>query len=83
MTGRQLHLFRGRRQRGTIAAAPSEFASQPFLVDVIRRWIDPQWRFTHVPLGEIRDPMTAARLKRLGVVAGWPDLQIRRAWLAV
>jgi len=25
--------------------------------------------------GELRDPATAGRLKRLGVMAGWPDLQ--------
>jgi hypothetical protein len=36
---------------------------------------NPQWRFTHVPLGEYRDSVTAAWLQRLGVVAGWPDLQ--------
>ena len=41
----------------------------------IRRWIDPRWRFCHVPLGEVRDPATAGRLKRLGTQPGWPDLQ--------
>jgi hypothetical protein len=39
------------------------------------RVIHTAWRFTHVPLGEVRDPVTAGRLKRLGVMAGWPDLQ--------
>lgn len=72
---RQLHLFRGRRQHGITAPAPSEFASQCFLADIIRRWMNPQWRFTHVASGEKRDVVTAARLKRMGVVAGWPDLQ--------
>ena len=33
------------------------------------------WRFTHMPSGEYRDSITASRLQRLGVVAGWPDLQ--------
>jgi hypothetical protein len=28
-----------------------------------------------MPAGERRDAVTAGRLKRLGVVAGWPDLQ--------
>ena len=69
---RQLHLFRSRRQRGTAAPAPTEFASQAFLVDVIRRWLDPRWRFCHVPLGEFRDPITANRLRRLGTMPGWP-----------
>ena len=41
---------------------------------MIRRWISPQWRFTHIASGEYRDPATAARLKRLGGMPGWPDL---------
>jgi hypothetical protein len=44
----------------------------------IRRWLDPRWRFTHIASGEYRDPVTAGRLQRLGVVAGWPDLAICR-----
>jgi hypothetical protein len=28
-----------------------------------------------MPSGEYRDSITASRLQRLGVVAGWPDLQ--------
>jgi hypothetical protein len=55
---------------------PPEGGSQfkPDLVDV-RRWLDPRWRFTHMPSGEYRDSVTASRLSQLGVVAGWPDLQ--------
>src|SRR5580765_8430537 len=71
----QLHLFKSRRQCGTAPPPPSEFASQCFLVDVIRRWLDPRWQFTHVPLGEYRDPATCCRLQRLGTMPGWPDLQ--------
>ena len=63
-TARQLHLFKGKRKRGTLPPAPTEFASQAALVDLIRRTISPAWRFTHMPLGEYRDPITAARLKR-------------------
>jgi hypothetical protein len=74
VTARQLSLFRGKRQLGIAPPAPTEFTSQCFLVDVIRRWLSPQWRFTHIPLGEYRDPVTAGRLQRLGVVPGWPDL---------
>jgi hypothetical protein len=36
MTARQLHLFKSRKQRGTMPPPPSEFASQVFLVDLIR-----------------------------------------------
>jgi hypothetical protein len=75
VTERQLHLFKGKRQRGCAPPPPSEFASQAFLVDVIRRWIDPRWRFGHVPNGEYRPDATARKLQRMGVVAGWPDLQ--------
>jgi hypothetical protein len=45
------------------APAPSEFASKAFLVDVIRRWLDPRWRFTQMPAGESRYPVTAGRFE--------------------
>lgn len=32
--------------------------------------------FTHNPMGEIRDSMTGAKLKRMGTRAGWPDFTI-------
>jgi hypothetical protein len=31
------------------------------------------WRWTHLPMGEKRDPATAGRLQRMGVKPGWPD----------
>ena len=34
----------------------------------------PGWIFTHIASGEKLDHATAARLKRMGVCAGWPDL---------
>ena len=34
----------------------------------------PGWIYTHIASGEKRDPVTAARLKRMGVVGGFPDL---------
>ena len=36
ITARQLSLFKSRRQRGTLP--PREFASQCFLIDLLRRW---------------------------------------------
>jgi VRR-NUC domain len=71
----QLH----KRQRGIAPPAPSEFALQCAVVDVIRRWIMPGWRFGHIPLGELRDKITAARLWRMGVTRGWPDLMFFHA----
>jgi hypothetical protein len=77
MSERQLNLFRGRKQRGRVSEipTPSEFQLQACLVDLIRRTISPQWKFGHVPNGELRDKITACRLKRLGTMPGWPDLQ--------
>lgn len=44
------------------------------IADVLRRWAGPDWQWTHIASGEYRTPATAALLKRLGVVPGWPDL---------
>ena len=73
---RQLHLFKSRRQRGTAAPAPSEYALHCAVVDTIRRWIMPDWIYTHIASGEKRDQVTAARLKRMGVTPGFPDLAL-------
>jgi hypothetical protein len=43
------------------------------VADVLRRWGTAGWQWTHFPAGEYRRPATAARLKRMGVRAGWPD----------
>jgi hypothetical protein len=70
----QLNLFRSRKQRGTAPPAPSEYQLHCAVADTVRRWIMPGWIFTHIASGEKRDMVTAARLKRMGVTAGWPDL---------
>ena len=70
----QLHLFKGKRQRGTRMPAPLELGLQCVLADVLRRWAMPGWVWTHLPMGERRDALTGARLKRMGVQPGWPDL---------
>lgn len=70
---RQLSLFKGRRQRGVQAPPPLEFHEHCVLADICRRWLDPRWRFTHIPLGEHRTDATAGRLNRMGVTPGWPD----------
>jgi|SRR5215471_518571 len=69
----QLNLFKGKRQRGEQPPAPKEFATHCALAELLRRWCNPDWRWTHIPLGEHRDIVTAARLKRMGVNPGWPD----------
>jgi hypothetical protein len=75
MPARQLHLFKGKRQRGAEPPSPGEYQLHCAVADVVRRWPMPGWIYTHIASGEKRDMETAARLKRMGVVAGWPDLQ--------
>lgn len=73
MSERQLHLFKGKRQRGERLPSPKEFALHVGLADLIRRTIAPGWMFTHLPFGEQRSAITGARLKRMGTQPGWPD----------
>ena len=73
---RQLSLFRSRRQRGTAPPAASEYQLHCAVVDTIKRWIMPGWLFMHPASGEKRDIVTAARLKKMGTCAGWPDLML-------
>lgn len=73
ITERQLHLFRSRRERGVAPPAPLEFAVHCAVADTLRRWATPGWIWTHIPLGERRETVTGARLKRMGTQAGWPD----------
>lgn len=41
------------------------------------RWSLPKgWLVVHVPNGGSRTPIEGAKMKALGVVAGWPDLSI-------
>jgi hypothetical protein len=77
---RQLSLFKGKRQRGIAPPPPLEFSTDATLADICRRWINPQWKFTHLPLGEASDhqinpktgkrySLTGQRLQRMGVAA--------------
>lgn len=72
---RQLSLFKGKRQRGTTAAAPLEYAYHCIIADLLQRWCSSSWRYSHMPAGEHRQLITAVRLKRMGVKPGWPDFQ--------
>jgi len=51
-----------------------EWKFQAMVADMLDRWLLPTWRSTHIPSGELRDKGTAAKLKRMGVRKGWPDL---------
>jgi hypothetical protein len=76
----QIDLFTRRVRK--LRPAP-EFALQCMVADILRRWVMPGWRWTHLPMGEerpskiIKDKrvsFAAARLKRMGLNPGWPDL---------
>jgi hypothetical protein len=71
----QLSLFKGKRQRGVAPPPAPEFSLHCMVADVLVRWCVREWRYTHMPMGEKRDPATAGRLKRMGVTKGWPDFQ--------
>jgi hypothetical protein len=80
----QLSLFKGRRQRGTVPPPPLEFAAHCLIADMLKRWCNPAWRYTHFPAGEHREgrinpatgkrySLSGQRLARMGVMPGWPD----------
>lgn len=60
-------------RRARKAPAPLEFSLACVIADMLRLSLKREWRFTHIPLGGYRTPATASRLKRAGVVPGWPD----------
>jgi hypothetical protein len=66
----QIDLFTKRVRQ--LPPAP-EFSMQAMLADILSKWGSRDWRYTHMPLGEYRTIATAGKLKRMGVVAGWPD----------
>jgi hypothetical protein len=81
---RQLSLFKSKRQRGIAPPPPLEFQTHATLADICKRWLHPDWKFTHLPLGEHREhrvnprtgkrySLTGQRLQRMGVQPGWPD----------
>jgi hypothetical protein len=81
---RQLSLFKGRKQRGTAPPPAPEFSSHVIIADLLKRWGSPRWRWTHIPSGEHREhrinpktgkrySLTGQRLRRMGVMPGWPD----------
>jgi len=67
----QLNLFTG-RVRGP--PTPLEFNLHCMVADTLRRWLSEGWRWTHIPNGELRSKTTGARLKRMGLMPGWPDI---------
>jgi hypothetical protein len=71
---RQLHLFKGKRQKGSLAPKASEFELHCAVADSLRIGGVDGWLWSHFPAGELRSKATAGRLKRMGVKAGFFDL---------
>ena len=67
----QIDLFTKRVRTAMPTAA--EFAVHCMVADMLRRLAARDWQWSHLPFGEYRPPATAARLKRMGVMPGWPD----------
>jgi hypothetical protein len=74
VVARQLHLFKSKRQRGVVVRPrTSEFQLQCQVADALRLNCSKHWRYSHIGHGEKRDPVTAMRLKRMGLMPGVPD----------
>jgi hypothetical protein len=70
-----LLLAEGRKPRPRKApiVRPKEVALHMAVAKVLREHCKPDWQWTHIASGELRDKRTAAKLKQMGVRAGWPD----------
>ena len=74
----QLHLFKGKKQRGVKLPPAPEFNLHVMVADTLARWCTRGWLYTHIPTGEYRGDrerakITGARLKRMGTKKGWAD----------
>lgn len=62
------------RLRKAPVSLPKEVLLHMAVARVLRVQGAPQWRWTHIPSGElIRDKETARKLKQMGTQTGWPD----------
>ena len=61
------------RPRKSLIVRPKGIAIHKAVAKLLRDHARPEWHWTHVPNGELRDTRTAAKLKQMGVRRGWPD----------
>jgi hypothetical protein len=52
---------------------PKEITLHMSVAKVLREHCLPEWQWTHIPSGELRDKQTAGKLKQMGTKPGWPD----------
>jgi hypothetical protein len=71
-----LLLAQGRKPRPRRAPKirPREIGLQIAVAKLLTDHALPSWRWSHFPSGERRDVRTGARLKRMGLRKGWPDI---------
>ena len=64
-----LRLMDGKKTRPRKAprTAPKESVLHIAVANTLRDHALPEWQWTHVPSGELRDMRTAVKLKRMGV----------------
>ncbi|CAJ0885228.1 hypothetical protein AMST5_03596 [freshwater sediment metagenome] len=70
-----LLLAEGRRPRARKVtwARPKEIHLHMDVARLLRTHCRSDWQWTHIGHGEARDKRTAAKLKHMGLRAGWPD----------
>jgi hypothetical protein len=70
-----LMLAEGRKPRLRKAplARPKEIALHMRVAALLRDHARPDWQWTHIANGEVRDPRAAGKLKQMGLQPGWPD----------
>jgi len=70
-----LMLAEGRkpRPRRQPTIRPREIELHMTVARLLRQHARPDWQWTHVANGELRDKRTAAKLKAMGTRPGWPD----------
>lgn len=56
------------------APAPKEIVLHIQVATFLKQYLAHGWEFTHPASGEHRDKRTAAKLKAMGTMPGWPDL---------
>jgi VRR-NUC domain len=71
-----LMLAEGRRPRLRKApqSRPKEIVLHMAVAKMLREHCRPDWLWTHIASGELRDVRTAGKLKQMGSKPGWPDL---------
>jgi hypothetical protein len=64
----------GVKKRARKAPPPKEFHLHRQLAELLRKFVNPAWKYTHLPMGEERDKRAARKLWLMGLTPGWPDL---------